>query len=274
MTQKQNIDKDTTGYGLQNGHLIFIDDVPSGLACGCSCVKCGRPLIARKGAKNQHHFAHYEQSTCKGAAESALHLLAKELISELATFSVPEYVYTKESDLTFATTQSRQIAKGGVISVDEVAIEKWSTDFIPDIVITSGARALIVEIAVTNFVNKQKMRKIQRRNIPTIEIRLSKSDAFASRARLKEKLEKDTQSKAWLFHPKQRKMDEEYLLELRSLRKAKLRRSSSPTSNKNNKFATLDKFDRRIEQFKTLNKRAPTNAEYEQLWPKLEELNN
>lgn len=31
---------DRTGYGLRDGALVFIADVPSGLACGCMCARC------------------------------------------------------------------------------------------------------------------------------------------------------------------------------------------------------------------------------------------
>ena len=31
------------------GAIRFLNEVPSGLACGCFCMVCGSALIARKG---------------------------------------------------------------------------------------------------------------------------------------------------------------------------------------------------------------------------------
>ena len=128
-----------TGYGLRNGLLHFIANVPSGLACGCLCARCGQTLIAKKGSVRQHHFAHYEVSDCQGAAESALHILAKELIAELNSFEVPQYFYAKQRKTKAGVVVSHQavVAKGGLIAIDKVRIEQHEGNFIPDIVIES-----------------------------------------------------------------------------------------------------------------------------------------
>jgi competence CoiA-like predicted nuclease len=47
-------------FGLRDGELVHISTVQSGLACKCSCAACDAILIARKGIKNAHHFAHYK----------------------------------------------------------------------------------------------------------------------------------------------------------------------------------------------------------------------
>ena len=44
-----------------DGRLLHIDDVPSGLACDCICPGCSRPLVAKKGRLQAHHFAHHAQ---------------------------------------------------------------------------------------------------------------------------------------------------------------------------------------------------------------------
>ncbi|MGN5043167.1 competence protein CoiA family protein [Aeromonas sp. 3P] len=38
--------------------IVSIEDVPSGKACGCTCIDCNEPLVAKKGEVNRHHFAH------------------------------------------------------------------------------------------------------------------------------------------------------------------------------------------------------------------------
>ena len=70
-------------YGKnQDGRLVHVDDVPSGLACDCTCPECGAQLIARKGEKRQNHFAHANGADCAGARMTALHMLAQQIIQE------------------------------------------------------------------------------------------------------------------------------------------------------------------------------------------------
>ena len=70
-------------YGKnQEGRLVHIEDVPSGLECNCVCPECGAKLIARKGKKNQKHFAHDNGADCIGGRMTALHMLAQQIIQE------------------------------------------------------------------------------------------------------------------------------------------------------------------------------------------------
>ena len=64
-------------YALKDGNIVSIDDVPSGKECGCVCPACGDELIARKGQKRMHHFAHRSNEDCEYGYESSLHLAAK-----------------------------------------------------------------------------------------------------------------------------------------------------------------------------------------------------
>ena len=73
-------------YALKNGEVISISDVESGLKCGCVCPSCGEPLVAKKGSKVMHHFAHHSGHTCEYGYETSLHLAAKEIISRAKKF--------------------------------------------------------------------------------------------------------------------------------------------------------------------------------------------
>lgn len=70
-------------YAERDGNLIHISQVDSGLACGCICPVCHTPVIARKGAKRRHHFAHQPGAVCN--AETVLHYIAKNLIYQKLT---------------------------------------------------------------------------------------------------------------------------------------------------------------------------------------------
>ena len=67
----------------QVGQIRHIEDVRSGLECGCVCVMCKGPLIARKGSINDWHFAHESGQThinCEVGARNYLRHVACEVL--------------------------------------------------------------------------------------------------------------------------------------------------------------------------------------------------
>lgn len=69
-------------FGLKNGELLTVDQVPKGLNCGVVCPVCKAKLVAKKGEIKAWHFAHYGDGACGHGAcgETALHISAKEII--------------------------------------------------------------------------------------------------------------------------------------------------------------------------------------------------
>ena len=66
-------------YALSNGKLVSVEDVPAGLKCDCFCPACGEQLVAKKGQKMTHHFAHKAGTNCAFGYQTSLHLLAKDI---------------------------------------------------------------------------------------------------------------------------------------------------------------------------------------------------
>lgn len=65
-------------YGERDGQLVHISEVDGGLDCNCLCPECRSPLVARKGLKITHHFAHHRSPECD--AETVMHHIAKRLL--------------------------------------------------------------------------------------------------------------------------------------------------------------------------------------------------
>jgi hypothetical protein len=207
------------GYGMVGERLIHVSDVSRGRACGAVCVACGGILVAKKGAVRKHHFAHFAGVACTGAPETVLHILAKELVSELDQITLPAYLFVIEraTGRGVAARREKTVARGGVARIDRVDVERPLAGFVPDLLITSRDRRLVVEIGVTHFVDRRKMRSIRRNSEPAIEIRLGLGDALLTRDALREKLRDDVSSKSWLFHPAQRKVEADCLAAYRAL---------------------------------------------------------
>lgn len=72
--------------GLDSGGQIrFVGDVPRGAECGCRCVACDAPLVARRGDVRTWHFAHeasQERPDCYAGAVNLLRRLAIERMKD------------------------------------------------------------------------------------------------------------------------------------------------------------------------------------------------
>ncbi|CAO3358000.1 antitoxin Xre/MbcA/ParS toxin-binding domain-containing protein [Azospirillum melinis] len=153
-------------YGeARDGRILHVTEVPSGLACGCVCPGCKGVLVAHKGEERAHHFVHHAPSSCTGAYESALHKLAKQLISERGLITTPAIV-ARHGD------EERALRAETVFRPDSVVLEKGMDGIRPDVIARKGDRALLVEIAVTHFCGPEKIALIQGRQLAAIEIDL------------------------------------------------------------------------------------------------------
>ena len=183
-------------YALKDNSIISINDVESGLKCGCICPACGEPLIAKKGSKMMHHFAHHSGHTCEYGYESSLHLAAKEILSKAKTMMIPA-VYVK---FPSSYKDDQLISDVKEITIEHVELEKRFEDIVPDIVIYTGGKQLFVEIYVSHKVNEAKLEKLKQAGISTIEIDLSKNTETISTDELSDVLLYKTESKNWLFN--------------------------------------------------------------------------
>lgn len=199
------------GWAIKNNKFIHISEVVRGKDCECVCVACKEPLIARKGNKRAHHFAHFKNSDCENAPETALHLLAKEIIATSRYIKIPpdNSIPVPVLNTRIQIEKDKRIVTDGVVKIDKVFIEREGirNGFIPDIVIQSGSKFLIVEICVTNPVNEEKFIKIRQNNEHTIEIKLSEDDALKTYKELKHKLLENIACKKWIYHPMQKEID-------------------------------------------------------------------
>ena len=153
-------------YALKDGIITSISNVESGLKCGCVCPACDMPLVAKKGEKMMHHFAHHAGHNCEYGYESSLHLAAKDILSKAKKIVIPP-VYVKFPD---SYKKDELVCEEREINIDRVELEKRYNDIIPDIVIFAGGRQFFVEIFVTHCIDDVKLEKLKKANISTIEI--------------------------------------------------------------------------------------------------------
>ena len=146
-----------------NNQLVHIDSVKLGGACQCRCPHCQAPLDAKNGGQiREHHFAHAHGHYCEGAYETALHLLAKQIILELGGIMLPESDDNNKPH--------------GFMKLRDIKVEKWDDTFKirPDVEgIINDGRRIIIECLVTHKINDKKYKTIIDNNLLCVEINLN-----------------------------------------------------------------------------------------------------
>jgi hypothetical protein len=184
-------------FGLKDDILVHVSQVPQGLACGCVCAHCRKPLIARKGPKVVHHFAHYKGAECAKALETALHLEAKRILADRREIRLPAV----EIRLDYGP-RVIPISPERTFALDDVRLECRTGDIVPDILAHCGTRPLMIEIRVTHPVDETKLSKIRELGVSTIEIDLSSACRDFSPEGLSNAIVEQTTNKHWLFNAK------------------------------------------------------------------------
>lgn len=212
-------------YGLQSGQLVHIGAVANGLACECVCPGCGARLVARnQGTVKAAHFAHYKAPECAVGLQTALHLAAKEVFLQHQTFRLPgatgiigfhaDHFAKKEYFGSFdfdAASYQHYIEnrldldceydfEARYVTIKQVLLEHRTEDIIPDIILETEVGPLLVEVAVTHFIDEAKQAKIKRLGISTVEIDLSKIGRDLSGDGLADLLIHQTDRKRWAYN--------------------------------------------------------------------------
>ncbi|WP_233337242.1 hypothetical protein [Halomonas sp. A40-4] len=196
-------------YGLLGSRIVHISELTKadkGLACKCHCPVCGIRLLAKSiGGKYTAHFAHEKNSSeCINAAETGIHLKAKEIICQRLSLNIPEFK-VKEQIMVGEKYYSVNgyVAKGvrGFL-FDEASPEEWRGGFRPDIVARKSDREIFIEIRVTHEVDEDKRKKIADQNISCIEVDLSAIDRMASPDDIESAIDK-LLNLHWVHHAKE-----------------------------------------------------------------------
>lgn len=181
-------------YGMLNNELVHISSVKSGLECNGICPFCKARLVARKGPKKAHHFAHFNSSDCNHGSETALHIMAKEIVAKSKKIWVPALPKDVYLD-------SRQ---GYVVTFDKAELEKQLSPAIrSDVLLTKDNRSLNIEIKVTHEINVLKQKELFNLGVATLEIDFSDMISSFSPELISKRLLKGTRT-ALVFSPKKK----------------------------------------------------------------------
>lgn len=160
-----------------DGSIAHVSEVETGRRCACVCPGCGAPLVAKKGARIDHHFAHESTADgmpCKTGPETALHKFAKEVLGRRLHLELPPLTLEDGGDRWTGYD-------GGRYRFDSAILEQRLGVIVPDVVVRRGDRDLLVEMAVTHPCGPEKIETIRSMNVAAIEINLARLPRDVSR---------------------------------------------------------------------------------------------
>lgn len=193
--------------------LSFIDVVSKSFYCPFCGVK-----LTVNGSDDYWSFKHSVRKSHDGTIsknETRLHQLAKNILMTTDHLNVPSYcicgkdIFLQKLMGDTEIHDFQQLAHDVVVSpatslqydVSQVFIERNILGFIPDVLLYVNGQYLIVEIAVTHFVDQYKRQQIQKSNISAIEIDLSHLiNTDISYPELSKIIIDDFAGKCWLHH--------------------------------------------------------------------------
>ena len=167
----------------------------NGLRCACTCPVCAGVLVARQGKIKEHHFAHASGEECRHAAETALHLAAKDILAKRKEIVLPEVAFEFPH-----TSRGKVIATQRRYPIESVQVERKTGSIIPDVIAESSARKLLVEVTVTHGVGHDKLRSIRELGLSCLEIDLSDAPHDLDREALEKIVVDGTAQKRWLHN--------------------------------------------------------------------------
>jgi len=152
--------------------------VPLGKLCGCVCPGCRQAVYAKHcmSGKLAPHFAHAPGSDCATGFETALHLAAKQLIEAREVLVFPALLVSINVVDAGGRTHapSSELVAAGRRVLSNVVLEQIMGEIRPDVrVDAEGIGAVLIEVAVTHFVDEHKLARITQRGVAAVEIDLS-----------------------------------------------------------------------------------------------------
>jgi ssDNA-binding Zn-finger/Zn-ribbon topoisomerase 1 len=171
-------------FAVRGETLVHVSEVTSGRQFDCLCPACHKSLIARKGAKVTHHFAHDAGSTC--SVETALHSLAKRLIHD----GIQRALSAGESvRLRWKCNECQDEHEGNLLKQAKgVRLEHDLGEARPDVLLFGAGNQPIVavEIVVTHPPEAEVRDFYERKGITLVQVRIPDASFLESLRDLKE----------------------------------------------------------------------------------------
>lgn len=192
-------------YAFQNGRVVSIDEVESGVACNCVCPACHQKLTAKKGKLLTPHFTHCVNDSCEKGYEASLYLMAKRIFKDTGSFVLPSATLGIYNPICLEEPRN--------IKIKNISLEQTVDELTPDIIIEDEeGNKYCIKMRLSRDIDENNLSKIQRYEFNTLEYDLSKmgKSFHLFRDDLAEILLDGNRPPKWIYHPKIEKAKQIY----------------------------------------------------------------
>ena len=170
----------------KSGKMVYVDDVPNGVACNCICPYCRENLVARHGTERAHGFAHTSKergANLKICLKVIVFKLAEQIIKTEKRIYMPSYYgIFKPKSIEFETV--------------EINGDFEREDRQPDIIATTkDNQKYLIEFCFKDYVRHKQ--EIDLKNLNYLEIDLA-GQKIDDRDSLKKFLVNCDRNRRWL----------------------------------------------------------------------------
>lgn len=183
----------------EKGRVVDIQDVPPSIEGTFRCAECKQLVTRKQGDVRVWHFAHNAETACTKAFETALHLLAKQILVESHTLRVPALVCQlherpSHEDITLCVEHTLRWDATGELEV-------WVDGIRPDFRGVCQGKTIFVEVTVTHKPDAPKLEALKRLQTATLEIDLSAVPRDVTAPEVRRLVLDATGGKHWVFYP-------------------------------------------------------------------------
>lgn len=171
-------------FGLKHGRLYPPQETDRGLACGCVCPGCGSALIANQGKHKRPYFSHYQTRECAGGYESAVHLMAKQIIEDRKYIVVPSYQKTLIRKMPTGEVMKQYVSvRSQRLEFVDVRLEKTVDGLRPDVIgVTNDGAEVFIEVYVTHAVTDDKRERFAKKSLVELDLSMLPQELVADEA--------------------------------------------------------------------------------------------
>jgi hypothetical protein len=165
------------------------------------------------------HFAHYHAEECDivTASETALHFLAKDVISEARCLALPSIdARVSIKDVLGMVHEKSRTVPSRIAAFDRVDQEVDVDWYRVDLRAFAGRKPLVIEIRVTHAVDETKRAYFAQREIAAVELDLSKVQRDIRPKELAALLTESDSTASWLYCPKLTALQQDLLMDLKA----------------------------------------------------------
>lgn len=162
-------------FGERDGFLFRAFEVENGLACGCRCPGCHKPLNAANGGlKVIPHFRHVQSEDCVRGFKEGVRRAAVALIAARRGLVLP--AFSRQVSATTASGHSlfREVAFQETFVYGD-SVERFVDlgDVLAHVILTADTRQLLVRVKISSRAEHERYQRLSSIEASAIEIDLS-----------------------------------------------------------------------------------------------------